>query len=346
MLKIIRCVAGALWASAKNRRELVLENLALRHQLAILRHEKRRLRLSRWDRILWVSLSRWWRQWQEHLVIVQPETVIRWHRQAFHRFWHWKSRRGKPGRPRMDVELRELIHQMARENLWRAPRIHKELVRLGFEVSQRTVARYMPKVLPSPAARQSWRTFLRNHRHAIVAMDLFVVPTITFRLIYGFFVIHHDRRQVLHANVTEHPNAAWIIQQLREAFPWEATAKYLVFDRDNTFSFEVRGVVESMGMKVKRTAFRSPWQNGVAERWIGCLRQSLLHHVIVMDEEHLRRLIRDYVAYHNADRCHCSLNGDTPEGRAIEPRPSATARVVALPRLGGLHHKYEWREAA
>ena len=193
----------------------------------------------------------------------------------------WKSKRGKPGRPKITAEARALIRQMARNNLWRAPRIHKELVRMGFEVSERTVARYMPMLPPSPSARQSWRTFLRNHRYAIAAIDLFVVPTITFRLVYGFFVIHHDRRRVLHANVTGHPTAEWIIQQLREAFPWNATATYLIFDRDSVFSVEVRRAIESMGLKIKRTAFRSPWQNGVAERWIGCLRQSLLHHVIV-----------------------------------------------------------------
>jgi transposase InsO family protein len=235
---------------------------------------------------------------------------------------------------------------MARDNLWRAPRIHKELVRLGFEISQRTVARYVSRLPTTPAARQSWRTFLRNHRDAIAAMDLFVVPTITFRLVYGFFVIHHDRRRVLHANVTEHPTAAWVTQQLREAFPWEATAKYLVFDRDSIFNPTVKGAIESMGLEIKQTAFRSPWQNGVAERWIGCLRQSLLHHVIVLNEDHLRRLVRDYVGYHNAERLHCALDGDAPDGRAIEQRPSATAKVVSHARLGGLHHRYEWREAA
>ena len=172
------------------------------------------------------------------------------------------------------------------------------------------------------------------------------MPTITFRLVYGFFVIHHGRRQLLHANVTENPTAAWVIQQLREAFPWEATAKYLICDRDSTFSPVVRGAIESMGLKVKYTAFRSPWQNGVAERWIGCLRQSLLHHVIVFNEAHLRELLREYVVYHNTDRLHCALDGDAPGGRVVESKPSPTAEVTALPRLGGLHHRYQWREAA
>jgi len=187
---------------------------------------------------------------------------------------------------------------------------------------------------------------LKNHRNQIAAMDLFVVPTITFRLVYGFFVIHHGRRQVLHVNVTEHPTADWVIQQLREALLWEATAKYLICDRDTIFSPAVRRAIASMGINVKRTAFRSPWQNGVAERWIGCLRQSLLHHVIVLNEHHLRCLVSDDVAYHNIGRLHCSLEGDAPNGRAIVSRPSPSARVLAIPRLGGLHHRYEWRQAA
>ena len=200
--------------------------------------------------------------------------------------------------------------------------------------------------LPQSAHRQSWRTFLKNHRDQIAAMDLFVVPTITFRLVYGFFVIHHDRRQVLHTNVTEHPTAAWVIQQLREAFSWETTAKYLICDRDTIFSAAARGAIKSMGIKIKQTAYKSPWQNGVSERWIGCLRQELLHHVIVFNEDHLRRLLQDYVAYHNADRLHCTLDGDSPDCRGIERRPSPTAQVVSHPRLGGLHHRYWWQQAA
>ena len=346
MLTILGSIASAALAFLRSRRDVAAENLALRHQLSVLRRERRTPRLSRWDRLLWVILAKAWSSWTDVLVIVQPNTVIRWHRHAFRLFWRFKSRRGKPGRPKVDTELRNLIRQMARENLWRAPRIHKELLRLGFEISQRTVARYVPRMPPSTRARQSWRTFLKNHRHAIAAMDLFVVPTMTFRLLYGFFVIHHDRRRILHANVTEHPTAGWVIQQLREAFPWESTAKYLICDRDSIFSAQVRGAIKAMGMKVKQIAYRSPWQNGVAERWIGCLRQSLLHHVIVFNADHLRRLVSEYVVYHNADRLHCSLGGDAPHGRSVERRLSAEAKVVALGRLGGLHHRYRWQEAA
>ena len=181
-------------------------------------------------------------------------------------------------------------------------------------------------------------TFLCNHRHAIAAMDFFVVPTITFRLIYGFFVIHHDRRRVLHASVTEHPSAAWVIQQLREAFPWEVGIEYLIFDRDSTFSAEVRGAIESMGIKIKRTAFRSPWQNSVAERWVGCLRQSLLHHVIVLNERHLKGLMSSYLDYHHPWRTHQSLDRDAPDGRPV--RAAEPYNVVEFPAVTGLHHVY------
>ena len=347
MFRVLKSLLFGLISSLKPRESLVLEVVGLRHQLAVLQSANhKRPMLNRWDRILWVWLSKRFEGWRASLVIVQPDTVVRWHRSAFKFYWHRKSQRGRSGRPKVDQELRELIRQMAKENLWRAPRIHKELIRLGFDVSERTVARYIPKTPSSDFARQNWKTFLKNHRDGIAAMDLFVVPTITFRLVYGFFVIHHDRRRVLHANVTEHPTATWIIQQLREAFPWDTAPKYLVFDNDTIFSAAVRGMIGSMGTKSKRTAYRSPWQNGVAERWIGVLRQSLLHHVVVMNENHLRQLLRDYVVYHNEDRCHCTLAGDSPAGRPIEMKPSVNAKVLALERLGGLHHRYTWKHAA
>jgi len=183
MFRVITCAVGALLASIKSRHELTLENLGLRHQLALLRQGgPKRPRLTTWDRLIWVILSKAWSSWTDVLVIVQPNTVVRWHRHAFRLFWRFKSRRGKPGRPKVDTELRNLSRQMAHENLWRAPRIHKELVRLGFEISERTVARYVPRMPPSTRARQSWRTFLKNHRHAIAAMDLFVVPTVAHGL--------------------------------------------------------------------------------------------------------------------------------------------------------------------
>jgi transposase InsO family protein len=235
---------------------------------------------------------------------------------------------------------------MATENGWGAPRVHGELAMLGPDVSERTVSRYLRGLRRRPDARQSWLTFLRNHREAIAAMDLFFVCTATFRLLYVLFVIRRGRREIVHVNVTEHPTAAWVIQQLREAFPYDTAPKYFILDRDSTFSAEVVGGVKAIGARPTRTSYRSPWQNGTAERWIGCARAELLDRVIVLDEAHLRRLLREYVAYHHEDRTHCGLGKETPTERVVEPRPSAPAKAIGLRRCGGLHHRYVWRNAA
>ncbi len=296
--------------------------------------------------MLWVFLSKVWSSWTRALVIVQPETVIRWRRSAFKLFWRWKSRRGEPGRPKIDAELRQLIRRMAFENRWRAPRIAKELGRFDIDVHEDTVRRYMPKLPPTEKQRQSWKRFLLNHREVLAAMDFFVVPTVTFHPLYGFFVIHHARRLILHFNAPPSPSAAWVVQQLREAFPDDSAPRYLIFDNDNIFSPAVTHTLRSMDVEPKRTAFRSPWQNPVAERWIGTFRREMLDHVIVLNDQHLRRLGRSYVAYYNEDRCHTTLNGDSPLGRPLQTSPGPDAKVVGLPRAGGNHHRYEWRKAA
>lgn len=218
---------------------------------------------------------------------------------------------------------------------------------LGFDVSERTVSHLMLRQAPKPAAAQRWMTFLRNHRDAIAAMDFFVVPTITFRVLYIiWFAIEHGRRRIVHFHVTDHPDAAWVAQQLREAFPFDTAPRHLVFDRDGTFSAHVVSMVKSLGAKPTRTAPRSPWQNGVAERWIGSVRRELLDHVVVFNDRHLLRLLREYVAYYHDDRIHLGLAKATPANRLPQTRPAGDAEVVALPRLGGLHHRYEWRAAA
>lgn len=278
---------------------------------------------------------------------MKPDTVVRWHRAGFKVYWNWLSRRGKrTGRPSVEAEIRGLIRKMATDNGWGAPRIHGELRMLGFDVSERTVSRYLRPLRRRPEARQNWLTFLRNHREVIAAMDFFVVVTMGFRLLYVLFVIRHGRREIVHFNVTEHPTAAWVVQQIREAFPYDTAPKYFIFDRDSIFSAEVVGAVKAVGAKPTRTSYRSPWQNGTAERWVGCCRQELLDRVIVLDEAHLRRLLREYVAYHHDDRTHLGLAKDTPAGRVGAPRPSATAKVIGLRRCGGLHHRYVWRDAA
>ena len=328
--------------------DLALENLALRQQLMVLSRRHPRRRLTSVDRFLWVMLRRVWARWTDALIIVKPDTVVGWHRAGFRLYWRFRSRvKIRVGRPRTGQEIRDLIHRMAAENAtWGAPRIHGELLKLGVVVSERTVSRYLQDQLRNRTSRPSWLAFLRNHREAIAAMDLFTVPTVSFRLLYVFFVISHGRRQVLRADVTEHPTASWIIQQLREAFPDGSAPRYLILDRDSTFDRQVLVSVENMTITPVRPAFRSPWQNGVAERWAESCRQELMDHVIVLNEEHAQRLLSEYLRYYHQDRTHYRLAKEPPLFRSVAKRPSPQSKVVGIPRVGGLHHRYEWSQAA
>jgi transposase InsO family protein len=328
----------------RSREEQAIVELALRQQLAVYAHDRSRPRLSPLDRAFWVALSRLWPRWRESLVVVRPETVVRWHRQGFRRYWRSISTPG-PGRPPISKEIQELIVRMTTENSWRARKIQAELMKLGFRVSLATVSRYVPKTKPDPTQHQRWMTFLRNHKDVIAGMDFFVVPTVRFRLLYVWFAIDHGRRRILHFNVTASPSARWVIQQLRETLPDEAAHRYLIYDNDSIFPTSVTGAIKSFEIDPKRTAFRSPWQNGTAERVVGTVRRELLDHVVVLNEDHLRRLLRDYADYYNNERVHTSI-GDAPNGRPVELRPAAVAKVVGFPRVGGLHHRYAWRETA
>jgi putative transposase len=328
----------------RNREEQAIVELALRQQLAVYAQNRSRPRLSPIDRAFWVTLSRLWPQWRKHLVVVRPETVVRWHRQGFRRYWLSISTPG-PGRPRISDQTKALISRMATDNRWRARKIQAELSMLGIRVSLATVSRYLPRPKPDPTQQERWMTFLRNHKDIIAGMDFFVVPTVRFRLLYVWFAIDHGRRRVLHSNVTANPSARWVIQQLRETFPDEPTYRFLVYGNDSIFSPAVTRAIKSFGIDSKRTAFRSPWQNGTAERFVGSVRRELLDHVVVIDERHLRRLLRAYVDYYNSERVHTSI-ADAPIGRAVESRPSENAKAIGLPRVGGLHHRYTWREAS
>jgi len=267
---------------------------------------------------------------------VKPETVIRWHRKGFKLYWTWKSR-NRGGRPRIDAEIRTLIRRMARENpTWGAPRVHGELLKLGFEVSEATVSRYMPRRRKPPS--QSWRSFLRNHVHDLVSIDFFVVPTATFRVLYVFLVLAHDRRCIVHFNVTEGPSARWTGQQLVNAFPYDSAPEYLIRDRDKIYGAAFVRRVRAMGIEQVLTAPRSPWQNPYCERVIGTFRRECLDHVIVLGEQHLRRILREYLEYYHSSRTHLALGKDAPEPRARES--IVRGKVVALPMVGGLHHRY------
>ncbi|MEE8416380.1 MAG: integrase core domain-containing protein [Desulfobacterales bacterium] len=335
----------------RSKNDLIIENLALRQQLAACRTKKIKPKLSDMDRSFWVALREVWSNWTDTLIIVKPETVVDWQRRRFKKYWWEKSSRNRrPGRRRIDQEIRDLIKQMVRENNWGAPRIYSELLMLGYKnVKERTVSRYLRifrSKHPDKQKQQSWRTFLKNHRDTISAMDFFVVPTVTFRLLYVFFVIDHAKRKIVHLNITEHPTTEWVIHQLREAFPFGSFPKYLIFDRDSIFSIQVKEFIKSMGTEPKVISYRSPWQNGVAERWILSVRTELLNHVIIFSEDHLRRLLKKYVTYYNHDRCHLTLDRNTPLGRKVQSKPPESSNLISIPRVGGLHHKYVWRKAA
>jgi len=336
-----------LSAFFRSRYNLGLEILALRQQLGVLkrRHPRPRLRIQ--DRIFWILLRRLLPAWSNILVIVKPETVVAWHRAGFRLFWRIRSCAKNKGRPKPHAELRRLIQQMPSENpTWGAPRIHGELLKLGFDSSECTVSRYLRHLSPPKQARKLWAAFLRNHHQVITAMDFFTVPTLTFRILYCFFVIEHDRRKILHFNVTENPTGSWISQQLREAFREPCPYRYVILDRDAKFGKEVTDLLTASGVKPTRTSFACPWQNGIAERWIGSCRNELLDYVIVLNEIHLRRLIRDYISYYHADRIHDSLGKDAPAMRPVSPRLHRSGTLVSFPRVGGLHHRYDWQQEA
>jgi putative transposase len=334
---------GCVSRSIRPRRDLLLENLALRQQLAVLKRQCSRPQVAASDKLFWVILSRIWVGWKDALVLVQPDTVVWWHRAGFARYWTWLSRRRKrAGRKPVGKDLREQIARMAAENpTWGAPRIHGELKMLGFDISERTVLRWMRKAPRSPEPAKRWAAFLNNHREAIAAMDFFTVPTLTFGVLYCFFVISHDRRRILHCNVTKYLTSAWTIQQLRETFPYDTAPRYLIFDRGSQFNEELIDAVKMFGIKPKRTSFRSPWQNGVAERWVGNCRRDLLDHVIIFNERHLKRLMNEYIRYYHEDRTHLALAKETPACRVAVSNSEAGSKVVVMPRLGGLHHRYD-----
>jgi transposase InsO family protein len=346
VLEFIFSILAAIRVFFRNRSDIALEVLALRQQVAVLKRKRPRPTLNSLDRLFWTFLRCSWSRWKDVLVIVKPETVVGWHRAGFRLYWRWRSR-PRGGRPKITDEVRALVRRMAEENAgWGAPKIHGELLKLGFDISERTVARYLRRVRRRGDPGKRWLAFLQNHREVIVALDFFTVPTATFKLLYCFFVIEHGRRKILHFNITSYPTAEWVVQQLREAFPVAAPYRYVLLDRDSKFDADVIKFLNATGLKPKRTSVQAPWQNGLAERWVGSCRREILDHVIALNEQHLRRLIRDYVNYHHNDRIHDALEKDTPNRRPVEQKPNANSIVISMPRLGGLHHRYSWQQAA
>jgi putative transposase len=340
MFQLILLFFGSLGRLFRSRASLALENLVLRQPLVVLKRRHPRPHLRVLDKLFWVAAFRFWPKWKQSLIVVTPETVVRWHRAGFRMYWTLISRaRRAVGRKPTPKEVRELIFRMVCENpTWGAPRIHGELLMLGFDISERTISRWIKRAPRDAHPAKRWLTFLRNHREAIAAMDFFTVPTITFGVIYCFFVLAHDRRRILHFNVTKHPTSLWVVQQLREAFPFGAAPRFVLLDRDGKYGLEVSATIRSLGIVPLRTSFESPWQNGVAERWVESCRRDLLDHVIAVNERHLKRLLSEYVSYYHEDRTHLGLGKGTPAGRTFSAN---TGRVVSDERLGGLHHRYD-----
>jgi transposase InsO family protein len=335
MIALIRLLLALLLAPFLAKLALEAENATLRHQIIVLRRKLRgRVRLSNRDRLFFVWLYRLFPSITRAMLIIRPDTLVRWHRAGFRRYWRWKSR-GRVGRPRIDRDLRTVIRRMSVENvLWGAPRIYSELLKLGLEVAQSTVARYMVKRHGPPS--QTWRTFLRNHAPDIAAIDLFVVPTISFALLYGVVVIRIARRNLVWVNVTAHPTAEWIARQLTEAFPWQEAPRHRIRDRDGVYGQVFRKRLSAMGIRDHSIAPRSPWQNAYAERLIGSIRRECLDRIVVTGEAHLRRLLQHYADCYNRARTHRSLGKDCPVHRPVQ----TTGAISSAPVLGGLHHVY------
>ncbi len=320
-----------------DRSRLALENIALRQQLTVLRRSVKRAKIDDSDRVFWILMRRILDSWRGALLIVKPDTVIKWHRKGWRYFWRCKSLRGKPGRPKVDPEVIELIRRMSRDNAtWGAPRIQSELALLGHEIAESTVAKYMVRHPKEPS--QTWRTFLANHMSVAAACDFFVVPTLIFKPLYCFVVLSHDRRMIVHVNVTRHPTDEWTAQQIVEAFPGDGSEpRYIHRDRDSIYGRMFSKKIAAIDIAEVISARKSPWQNPYAERVVGSIRRECTDHVIALCERHLVRVLRRYANYYNKSRTHLSLDGNCPLPRTIEDGPG---EVIAIPHLGGLHHRY------
>jgi transposase InsO family protein len=334
MLAVLHSLGMFIVDLFKPRWRLEAENLFLRHQLSIaLRRAPPRLQLRRSDRALLVLMTRLWPSMLGATQVVQPETILRWHRAGFKAFWRWKSR-NRVGRPKFEPGVRDLIRRMNLENQnWGASRIHGELLMLGFEVAQSTVSKYMAQ---GGSPSRSWKTFLRNHAQAIAGIDLCVVPTLTFERLFAFLVLGHCRRQLLWFEVTRHPTAEWLARQITEVFPWASAPPYLVRDNDRAYGHVFTSRLRAMGIRDRPISPGSPWQNPYVERLIGTVRRECLDRMLIFGEAHLRQILSSYAAYYNEVRTHLGLGKDAPLGRAVQ----RSGDVVAIPILSGLHHQY------
>jgi transposase InsO family protein len=335
MIAFLSLVLDIVVSPFKTKARLEAEIIMLRHQLNVLRRSvPSKPKLAPTDRLLFLWLYRLFPSALNAVAIVQPETIIRWHRAGFRLYWRWKSR-SRGGRPKVPIEIRRLIREMSLANrLWGAPRIHGELLKLGIAVAQSTVAKYMAK--SGRGGSQTWKTFLHNHAAGVGAMDFLIVPTVSFRLLFVLVILRHERRRLMSLSVTAHPTAEWIARQITDAFPWDEAPDYMIRDRDVSYGQAVAKRLAAMGIRDHPTAPRSPWQNGHAERLIGSIRRECLDHIVVLGEAQLRRILAAYASYYNSFRTHLFLDKDSPSHRPVQQ----LGRLAAQPILGGLHHHY------
>ncbi len=337
MVRLIQFILTLVTTSVRSRLALQAENAALRNQFFLYLKSGQTPRIRPADRLLWCFIAKYWAGWREALYFVQPRTVTTWQKKRFRDYWRALSQSARPGRPRISGELRKLIGRMWEANpTWGSPKIVAELAKLGINVAKSTVETYRPKRTGPPSS--TWGTFLDQHVRDIASIDFFIVPTATLRVLFVFLVLAHDRRRIVHFNVTEHPTAQWTAQQIVEAFPFDTAPSYLIRDGDGIYGERVTQRIESLGIDEVVTARASPWQNANVERVIGTLRRELFDHVIVFNERHLKRLMASYLDYYHPWRTHQSLDGDTPDGRLVQP--AEPCDVVAFPAVHGLHHVY------
>jgi transposase InsO family protein len=335
MIAFLSLVLDIVVSPFKTKARLEVEIIILRHQLNVLRRSvASKPKLGPTDRLFFVWLYRLFPSALNAVAIVQPETIIRWHRAGFRLYWRWKSR-SPGGRPKVPIGIRRLIREMSLANrLWGAPRIHGELLKLGIEVAQSTVAKYMAK--SGRGRSQTWKTFLHNQAAGIAAMDFLIVPTVGFKLLFVLVILRHERRRLISLSATAHPTAEWIARQITDAFPWDEAPDYMIRDRDASYGHAVTKRLAAMGIRDHPTAPRSPWQNGHAERLIGSIRRECLDHIVVLGETQLRRVLAAYAGYYNSFRTHLFLDKDSPSPRPVR----RLGQLAAQPILGGLHHQY------